>query len=123
MVPCTTSTGPTNLSMEGRSKRRHRACSGRAGIGRCRLRTPEGSSGRDEPAPAPAHRIGLHLEPGPDGQRGEGTLTEGADTGGLPEQRRRIERDPEPCGLGAPARVDAAQVVIAPSMERMAPVM
>jgi hypothetical protein len=76
-----------------------------------------------ELAPAPADRVGLHLEPGPEGQRGEGTLTESADAGGLSEQRRRIERDPEPCGLGAPARVDVAQVVIAPSMERMAPVM
>jgi hypothetical protein len=54
------------------------------------------------------------------GQRGERALTEDPDAGGDPQQRRGVEGDAEargPCGL-----VEAAQVVIAPSMERMAPV-
>ncbi len=84
---------------------------------------PGGQQRIDQAPAAPADGVRPHLEPGPVGQRAQRALTEGTDPGGLPEQRCRIERDPEPCGLGAPARVKAAQVVIAPSMERMAPVM
>ena len=62
------------------------------------------------------------VEAGPAGQRAEGTLAEDPDAGGQSEQRRRVERDAEPRGLGAPGRAEAAQVVIAPSMERIAPV-
>ena len=42
------------------------------------------------------------------------------DAGGEPQQRRGVERDAEARGPGG--GVEAAQVVIAPSMERMAPV-
>ena len=84
---------------------------------------PRGEQRIDEPTPSPTHGVGLRLEPGPGGQCAQCALTEGPDPGGLPEQRRRIERDAEPGGLGAPGRVEVAQVLIAPSMERMAPEM
>jgi hypothetical protein len=54
------------------------------------------------------------------GQRGERALAEGPDTGGEPQQRRGVECDAE--ARGACGDVESAQVVIAPSMERMAPV-
>jgi hypothetical protein len=54
------------------------------------------------------------------GQRGERALAERPDAGGEPQQRRGVERDAEARGPGG--GVEAAQVVIAPSMERMAPV-
>jgi hypothetical protein len=84
---------------------------------------PGGQQGVDQAAPAPADRVGLHLEPRPVGQRAQRALAERSDAGGLPEQRRRIERDAEPGGLDAPGRVEVAQVLIAPSMDRMAPEM
>ena len=74
-------------------------------------------------AGASSPRNACVAELGPAGQRAERALAEDTDAGGLPEQRRRIDRDAEPCGLGAPGRVEVAQVVIAPSMERMAPEM
>ena len=51
-------------------------------------------------------------------------MAEGTDARGEPEQRRCVERDAHGA-RGPTARdvPDAAQVVIAPSMERIAPVM
>ena len=49
----------------------------------------------------------------------EGTVAEGSDAGAEPEQGRGVERDAQAC----PGRLGGAQVVIAPSMERIAPVM
>ena len=43
LVPCTTSTRPTNHSTGGREPRRHSACRGRAGIGRRTATTVAGS--------------------------------------------------------------------------------
>jgi hypothetical protein len=75
-----------------------------------------------EPGPAaPAHRVGLYGQAGPDRQRAERTLAEGTDAGGAPEERRRIEGDPQARQRRARWR-EVAQVVIAPSMERIAPV-
>ena len=54
------------------------------------------------------------------GQRAERALAEGPDTGGEPQQWRGVERDAK--ARGPSGGVEAAQVVIAPSMERMAPV-
>jgi hypothetical protein len=54
------------------------------------------------------------------GQRAERALAEDPDAGGKPQQRRGVERDAKTRGAGG--GVEAAQVVIAPSMERMAPV-
>jgi hypothetical protein len=83
-------------------------------------------AGRDfaiEPGTAPpAHREGLHGQAGPSGERVERTLTERTDAGGVPEERRRVEGDPQARDRRARRRRDVAQVVIAPSMERMAPV-
>ena len=50
-------------------------------------------------------------------------MAEGTDAGREPEQRRRIERDAEGRLGGASRRGGVTQVVIAPSMERIAPVM
>ena len=80
-------------------------------------------AGRDEATPAPAHRIGADLEARTGGEGGEGSLAEGADTGdGRLEQWRGVERDAQRRPLRGPGRADGAQVVIAPSMERIAPV-
>ena len=54
------------------------------------------------------------------GQRAERALAEDPDAGGKSQQRRGVERDAKT--RGACGGVVAAQVVIAPSMERMAPV-
>jgi len=50
-------------------------------------------------------------------------MTEGSDARGEPEQRRGVERDAQAFGFRGPGRAGGAQVVIAPSMERIAPVM
>jgi hypothetical protein len=73
-------------------------------------------------APAPADSERPHVDARASGQRGERALAEGPDAGGQAEQRRRIERDAQARRRCAPGRVEAAQVVIAPSMERIAPV-
>ena len=81
-----------------------------------------GQVGADQPAPAPAHGEGPHLQVRADGECREGALAEGADAGGEAEQRGRVERDAQARRLCASGRAGAAQVVIAPSMERIAPV-
>ena len=85
-----------------------------------------GDTGRElavhQVAPAPAHGEGPDVDTRARRQRGEGAMAEGADARGQAEQWRRIERNAQACRLGAPGRVEAAQVVIAPSMERIAPV-
>jgi hypothetical protein len=81
-----------------------------------------GQVGADQAAPTPADREGVHLQTRPDGQCPERALAEGPDAGGEPEQRRRVERDAQARALRASGRAGAAQVVIAPSMERIAPV-
>jgi hypothetical protein len=81
-----------------------------------------GEVGVDEVAPAPAHGVGTHIDARAPRQCSERALAEGPDAGGQTEKRRRIERDAKARRLCAPGRVDAAQVVIAPSMERIAPV-
>ena len=73
-------------------------------------------------ASAPAHGEGPDVDTRAHGQRGERAMAEGADAGGQTEQWRRIERDTQARRLCAPGRVETAQVVIAPSMERIAPV-
>jgi hypothetical protein len=67
---------------------------------------------------APAHGEGLHLDAGPRRQRAERPAAEDTDAGGEPEERCRVERDPQ----ARRRRGDVAQVDIAPSMERIAPV-
>jgi hypothetical protein len=66
----------------------------------------------------PAHGEGLHLDAGPRRQRAERTAAEDTDARGEPEERCRVERDPQ----ARRRRGDVAQVDIAPSMERIAPV-
>ena len=73
--------------------RPHSACSGRAGIGSLARRHPGGQVCRDQAAPAPAHGVGPDVDARARRQRAERALAEGADAGGQPEQRRRIERD------------------------------
>jgi len=79
-------------------------------------------TGLDQVAPAPAHGVRPDVDARAFRQRGERAPAEGPDAGGQTEQRRRIERDAQARRLCAPGRVEAAQVVIAPSMERIAPV-
>jgi hypothetical protein len=76
----------------------------------------------DQVAPAPAHRVRPDVDTGALRQRGERALAEDPDAGQGREERRRIERDAQARRPCAPGRVEAAQVVIAPSMERIAPV-
>jgi len=75
--------------------------------------------GLDQPAAAPADGVGPDVEAGTVAQGREGTVAEGSDAGAEPEQGRGVERDAQAC----PGRLGGAQVVIAPSMERIAPVM
>ena len=73
------------------------------------------------PAP-PADGVGMHGQFGPSRQCRERALTERTDAGGMAEKRRRVERNLEARRADARGGVHAGQVVIAPSMERMAPV-
>jgi hypothetical protein len=63
----------------------------------------------------------MNGERGPPRQCGERPLTEGSNTGREAEQRCRVERDAQGFPLLAGWCGDVAQVVIAPSMERIAP--
>jgi len=76
----------------------------------------------DQGPPAPADGEGLDGEGGPLRQGGERPLAEDSDAGREAKQGCRVERDAQPCPLLAGWCGDAAQVVIAPSMERIAPV-
>jgi hypothetical protein len=76
----------------------------------------------EQAAAAPAHGKGSDVDVGAVCQRSEGALAEGPDAGGETEEGRRVERDAQARVGGAPGRGIAAQVVIAPSMERIAPV-
>ncbi len=67
---------------------------------------------------APAHRERLHRDTRALGKRAERPAAEDTDAGGKPEERCRVERDPQ----ARRRREDVAQVDIAPSMERIAPV-
>jgi hypothetical protein len=78
--------------------------------------------GLDEPAPTPTPRVGADDDARPDRQCAERALTERADAGAMAEQRRRVERDAQRRLLRGQGRADGAQVVIAPSMDRIAPV-
>ena len=75
----------------------------------------------DQGAPAPADGEGLEGEGRTLGQCGERPLAEGSDAGRKAEQGCGVERDAQPCPVLAGWSGDAAQVVIAPSMERIAP--
>ena len=76
----------------------------------------------NQPAAAPAHGVGPHVHTRPLGQGSQGAVAEGTDARREPEQGRGVERDAQAPGLAGPGRVESAQVVIAPSMERIAPV-
>jgi len=85
-----------------------------------------GHAGRQERvdavAAAPADGIGTDGQPRPCSQRAERALAEDPDAGCLAEQRRRVDRHPQAHGGGALDLRRRGQVVIAPSMERIAPV-
>ena len=91
---------------------RHRPLPGGDAWGQLRL---------DQPASTPAHGIGPDVEAGALRQGRQGAPAERTDAGGEPEQRRCVERNAQGCPLRRPGRADGAQVVIAPSMERIAP--
>jgi hypothetical protein len=74
-------------------------------------------AGEHRAAP-PGHGKGLHLDAGPRRERAQRTAAEDTDAGGEPEEWCRVERDPQ----ARWRRGDVAQVDIAPSMERIAPV-
>ena len=76
-----------------------------------------------EPTAAPADGVGPHVDAGALRQGRQRALAERSDARGVPEQRRGIERDADWRRWRDPGRVGRAQVVIAPSMERIAPVM
>ena len=76
----------------------------------------------DQPVTAPAHRIGPHVDARALRQGCQRAVAERADARGEPEQRRGVERDAQARRCRDPGRVGGAQVVIAPSMERIAPV-
>jgi hypothetical protein len=67
---------------------------------------------------APAHGERLHRDAGARSQGAERPAAEDTDAGGKPEERCRVESDPQ----ARRRREDVAQVDIAPSMERIAPV-
>jgi hypothetical protein len=76
-----------------------------------------------EPAPAaPTDGEGANVEAGPFGQGAERPFTEHADPGGETQERCRIERHAQAWRGGSSVPAHCPQVVIAPSMERMAPV-
>ena len=77
----------------------------------------------DQPPAAPADGIGPHVDSGALRQGGQCAVAERPDARGEPEQRRCVERDAQARRCRGPGRVGRAQVVIAPSMERIAPVM
>ncbi len=76
----------------------------------------------DQPAPAPADGVGPDVDARALRQGRQGAPAERTDAGGESEQWRCVERHPQACRLRRPGRVDGAQVVIAPSMEKIAPV-
>jgi hypothetical protein len=77
----------------------------------------------DQPAAAPADGVRLDVDAVALRQGPQCPVAEGADTRRKPEQGRGIERNPHACRFHRPGHVRGAQVVIAPSMERIAPVM
>jgi len=82
------------------------------------VRDAVGQPALQQGSAAPAHSEGPHLEAGPRRQRAQRTSTEDTDAGGEPEEWRRVQRDPQARRRDG----DVAQVDIAPSMERIAPV-
>ena len=91
---------------------RHRPLAGGDAPGQLRL---------DQPASAPAHGIGPDVDARAQGQGRQGPPAECSDARGEAEQRRCVERDAQACRLRRPGLVNGAQVVIAPSMDRIAP--
>ncbi len=91
-------------------------------MGRWRASTPAGRWAPIRPRRRQLTAKAAHLQTRSDGQCRERALAEGPDAGGEPEQRRRVERDAQARAFCASGRAGAAQVVIAPSMERIAPV-
>jgi hypothetical protein len=76
-----------------------------------------------EPTAAPADGIGAHIDARALRQGRQRAVAERPDARGEPEQRRCVERDAHARRRRGPGRVGRGQVVIAPSMERIAPVM
>ena len=62
------------------------------------------------------------MEAGPGRQRSKCAVTEHPHPGGQAEQRRGVERNAQARRLGGHGGAGRAQVVIAPSMDRIAPV-
>ena len=94
----------------------------RAGGHRTLRRGHSGGESRPKHVPtAPADGEGADVETGTFGQSAKRPVAEHADPGGETEERRRIEGHAQACRGGASVPAYRAQVVIAPSMERIAP--
>ena len=80
------------------------------------------ATGFDRQPSTPADGIGPHVDTGTLRQGRQRAVAERTDARGETEQRGGVERDPHVCRFRGPGRLGGAQVVIAPSMERIAPV-
>ena len=81
-----------------------------------------GKPALNPPSPPPADGEGPDVEPGPWAHRRQGTAAEDADAGREPQQGSCVDGDAQTRSVFVVCHAESAQVVIAPSIERMAPV-